>query len=78
MVASAWYGLMLPAKASPELIEKLNSEMNLILQRPDIKNKMTEMGAEVAGGSAHDFYRFAQSELKRYEAIVNDSGAPKE
>ena len=78
MVASAWYGLMLPAKAPHELVERLNTEMNAILKRPDIKNKMTEMGAEIAGGSPLEFYRFAQPELKRYETIVKDSGAPLE
>lgn len=78
MVASAWYGLMLPAKAPHELVERLNTEMNAILKRPDIKNKMTEMGAEIAGGSPLEFYRFAQTELKRYETIVKDSGAPLE
>ena len=78
MVASAWYGLMLPAKAPPELVEKLNNEMNSILQKPEIRSKLTEMGAEVAGGSSHDFYKFALTELKRYESIVKDSGAPQE
>lgn len=50
MIASAWYGLMLPANAP----------------------------AEVLGGSAADFAKFTLSEINRYEAIVKDSGAPKE
>jgi hypothetical protein len=36
------------------------------------------MGAIVMGGSAQEFAAFNMSELKRYEAIVRDSGAPKE
>jgi hypothetical protein len=36
------------------------------------------MGAEVMGGSAAEFARFSNTELKRYESIVKNSGAPKE
>jgi len=36
------------------------------------------MGAEVMGGSASEYAKFTLSEIKRYEGIVNDSGAPKE
>ncbi|HEY1226223.1 MAG TPA: tripartite tricarboxylate transporter substrate-binding protein, partial [Ramlibacter sp.] len=74
----AWYGLMLPANAPPEVVNRLNAEINKILQSPDIHAKLTGMGALVMGGTAQEFGKFAASELKRYEAIVRDSGAPKE
>jgi tripartite-type tricarboxylate transporter receptor subunit TctC len=78
MVASAWYGLMLPANAPPEVLNRLNKEFNQLLQKPEVRNKLQDMGAEIAGGSAQDFAKFTVSELKRYEAIVRDSGAPQE
>ena len=78
MLASAWYGLMLPANAPADVVVRLNTEVNKILRNPEINAKLTGMGAIVMGGSAQEFGRFAVSELKRYEAIVRDSGAPKE
>ncbi len=78
MQASAWYGLMLPANASSEAVTRLNSEINKILRNPEIIAKLTAMGAIVMGGTAQEFGRFSASEIKRYEAIVRDSGAPKE
>ncbi len=78
MLASAWYGLMLPANAPADAVARLNTEVNKILRSPEINAKLTAMGAIVLGGSAQEFGRFAASELKRYEAIVRDSGAPKE
>jgi tripartite-type tricarboxylate transporter receptor subunit TctC len=78
MIASAWYGLMLPANAPAEVVERLNMEFNKLLKTPDIRNRLTEMGAEVLGGSSGDFAKFTWAEIKRYEAIVKDSGAPKE
>ena len=78
MIASAWYGLMLPANAPADVVERLNLEFNKLLKTPDIRNRLVEMGAEVLGGSAAEFAKFTQSEIKRYESIVKDSGAPKE
>ena len=78
MLASAWYGINLPRDAPSDVLQRLNSELNKILKSPDIRQKLTEMGAEVVGGSPSEFASFIASELKRYEAIVKDSGAPKE
>jgi tripartite-type tricarboxylate transporter receptor subunit TctC len=78
MLASAWYGLMLPAKAPADVVVRLNTEVNKILRNPEIITKLTAMGAIVMGGTSQEFSRFAATEIKRYEGIVKDSGAPKE
>lgn len=78
MTASAWYGLMLPAKTPVEIVEKLNNEINSILQKQEIKLKFEEMGAEIIGGTSSEFSKFARTEIVRYEKIVRESGAPSE
>jgi tripartite-type tricarboxylate transporter receptor subunit TctC len=78
MVASAWYGIVLPAGAPADVVNRLNAEINKILKSKEINNKLVEMGAEVMGGTSAEFAKFTTSELKRYEAIVKNSGAPKE
>jgi len=78
MLASAWYGVMLPARAPAEVVERLNTELNKLLKQPDIRQRLSDMGAEVMGGTSAEFAKFTLSEIKRYEGIVKDSGAPKE
>jgi tripartite-type tricarboxylate transporter receptor subunit TctC len=78
MIASAWYGLMLPANAPAEVVTRLNTEVNKILKNPEIQARLAGMGAFVLGGTPQEFGSFAAAEVKRYEAIVRDSGAPKE
>ena len=70
MTASAWYGLMLPAKTPVEIVERLNNEINSILQKQEIKLKFEEMGAEIIGGTSSEFSKFARTEIVRYEKIV--------
>ena len=78
MIASAWYGMMLPAGAAPGVVARLNKEFNTLLQNPDIRARLHSIGAEIEGGTAESFTRFSISEIKRYEQIVQQSGAPKE
>lgn len=78
MVASAWYGIMLPAGAPKDVAEKLNAELNKILKSPDIAKRLNDMGAIALGGSIQDYSQFVVSEIRRYESIVKDSGAPQE
>lgn len=78
MLASAWYGIVLPANAPDDVVERLNTEINKILKSPEFRTKLTDMGAEILGGSQQEFAKFMTSEVKRYEAIVKDSGAPME
>lgn len=78
MLASAWYGLVLPANAPADVVARLNTEVNKILKNPEIRTRLTEMGAEVWGGTSVEFGKFMVAEVKRYESIVKNSGAPKE
>jgi tripartite-type tricarboxylate transporter receptor subunit TctC len=78
MLASAWYGLMLPPGAPTEVVSRLNTEVLALLRQPEIRTKLTGMGALVMGSTPDEFGRFVQTEIKRFEAIVRDSGAPKE
>ena len=58
---------------------RLNTEVNKILKKPEIHEKLVGMGAIVAGRHGRgirEVHRRPRS--KRYEAIVRDSGAPKE
>ena len=78
MVASAWYGLMLPAHAPKDIVARLNTEVNRILKTREFHDRLTAMGAIVLGDTPEDFAKFNAEEVRRYETIVRDSGAPKE
>lgn len=79
MTASAWYGVMLPARAAPEVVERLNAEINKFLRTPSIRERLTAIGAEVMNeGTPAQFAAFVGSELRRYERVVEASGAPRE
>jgi tripartite-type tricarboxylate transporter receptor subunit TctC len=78
MIASAWYGLMAPAGTPSAIIDRLNRDSNAVLQSADFRQRLTDFGAEIGGGTAEEFAAFAIAEIKHYEEIVALSGAKME
>lgn len=68
-----WYGLFAPSATPEHVIESLNSEINRILQKPEIINRIQNMGWSPGGGSAQDFAAGMRNDLKTYADIVKNA-----
>lgn len=73
--AEDWKALVAPAGTPPEVVARLNAEVNKALAQPDTVSKLREEGSEPRGGSARDLGAFIQSENTRWGDIVRQSGA---
>lgn len=71
--ATAWYGLMGPAKLDPKIVEKINTDVNTILRRPEIQAKLAEVGAEDGGGSPASFSKFIVKDRNQWAKLVKDA-----
>jgi tripartite-type tricarboxylate transporter receptor subunit TctC len=74
---STFYGVMAPANTPKEIVERLNREINSILQTDEVRARLTKMAAEPGSGSPDEFEKFVRSEIERYGTIVKLSGADK-
>ena len=66
----AWYGLLAPAGTSPAIVQYLNAEVEQILKEPATQQKLLQMGAVPAGGTAESFGKFIQTETDRWSAVI--------
>ncbi len=57
------------------MVQKLNADINEILLRPDVRERLLSLGAEAAGNSSVEFDRYFRSEIERWGRIVKASGA---
>lgn len=71
--ASSWYGLAGPRTMAPEMVERINEDVNRVLVMPDVAQKLDEFGAEDAGGSSKKFAAFIVSEYAKWGKIVRDA-----
>jgi len=72
--ASAWYGVVAPARVSQNIIQKLNREINVLLKNAEFREGMLARGAVPMGGSSEEFAAFMRQEVSKYAALVKESG----
>ena len=72
--ASAWYGMVAPARVPKDIIVKLNREINDLLRDAQFRDGMIARGAIPMGGSSEDFDAFTRREVKKYAQLVKESG----
>jgi tripartite-type tricarboxylate transporter receptor subunit TctC len=73
--ATSWYGLGAPKGTPPEIVEKLNREVNAILAEPKAKTRFLEIGASLLPGSAADFGKLVADETEKWGKVVKFAGA---
>jgi tripartite-type tricarboxylate transporter receptor subunit TctC len=72
--ASAWQGLMVPAKTPEPVIKRINEEMSKALQNPDVQKKLAAQGAIPLGSTPAEYGAYVKSELARWSKIVKQTG----
>jgi tripartite-type tricarboxylate transporter receptor subunit TctC len=73
--ATIWLGLMAPAGTPRPILEKLNSEINKVLNAPEVKETWAKQGAVPMGMTIDQFDKFLREDIVKWEKIVTLSGA---
>jgi tripartite-type tricarboxylate transporter receptor subunit TctC len=70
MEMSNWFGVVAPKGTPPAVIAKLNEAVNRAIREPEVAEKITSQGNEVAGGTSEQFGAFIKSESDRWGRLV--------
>ena len=68
--ASGWIGIGAPSGTPPEIIDKLNREINAGLANPTINERIADLGGEVFVSSPADFAKFVAEETEAWTKVV--------
>ena len=68
--AAAWYGIGAPKGTPPEIVEKLNREINAILAEREVKAKLAALGASQLPGTPADFAKFLADETEKWRKVI--------
>ncbi len=68
--ARGWYGVVVPKATPTEIVEKLNKEINAALADPNMKKRLTDLGAAVFAGSPADFGKFIAGEIEKWAKVI--------
>lgn len=71
----SWSGYLAPTGTPHEIVEKLNAEINKILEMPDVRDKLAPGGTgEIIGGSPEVFGTLIKSEIAKWTKVVRATG----
>jgi tripartite-type tricarboxylate transporter receptor subunit TctC len=70
-----WLGLMAPAKTPRPVLEKLNAEVNKVINSPETKETWLKQGTVGMGMSIEQFDKFLREEIVKWAKVVKVSGA---
>jgi tripartite-type tricarboxylate transporter receptor subunit TctC len=73
--ALQWFGIFVPAGTSRDIVARLNAEIVKIARLPDIRERMTSLGADAVGNAPEQFAGFLKADTAKWAKVVKQSGA---
>ena len=71
--APAWWAVLAPAKTPPEILKRMNEELNKVLKTPDIAKKLDAQGIDVVGGTSETARVFMEKQMDIWAKVVKDN-----
>lgn len=68
-----WFGLLAPAGVPAATIERVNKELNAVLQQPDVIDALKKQGMSVGAGTAAQFGAYIKADSAKYQKIIKEA-----
>lgn len=68
-----WFGVLAPAATPRDIVARLNAEMVKVIQAPEFRKRMDEIGAEPTGGSSEQLAAQIRSETGKFAKLVKEA-----
>jgi tripartite-type tricarboxylate transporter receptor subunit TctC len=72
--AGNWFGIAAPKNTPPDIIDKLNKEINVALADSTVKARLASLGATAFAGSSADFGKFIAAEAEKWTKVIRTAG----
>jgi tripartite-type tricarboxylate transporter receptor subunit TctC len=73
--ALQWFGIFTPAGVPKDIVSKLHGDIVKILRLPDVRERMSGLGADVVGNTPEQFAAFQKADAAKWAKVVKASGA---
>ena len=67
-----FFAVLGPAKMPRNVVDILNREVNRALQMPEVRERLTALGTEIAGGTPEQLAAAVSSEVQKWSKLVKD------
>ena len=68
-----WFGLLAPAGTPKDVVTKVHADVVKVLAEPELRNKISEMGADVVGNSPEEFGAWMRAESAQWAEVIKSA-----
>ena len=72
-----WSGMLAPAATPPAIIARMNAEIDKILRKSLVRERLASDGAQPGGGSPEKFSAFIKADIAKWSKVVKNAGLAK-
>jgi len=72
--SAAWYAVVAPPRTPPQIVSKLNADMNEALRAPEMAAHLAEWSAEAIGGTPQQTAAYMREEVERWNKVIKAAG----
>ena len=69
-----WHGVMVPAATPGDIVQKLNREIQWVLEQPDVRKRFIDGGLDITGGAPEAFAAILKRDYEKYGKILAAAG----
>lgn len=70
MLSIGWGGMLAPTGTPPEIIQKLQREIARSLALPEVRDRLSAIGADAVGGTTEEFAALLKAETEKWSRVV--------
>jgi tripartite-type tricarboxylate transporter receptor subunit TctC len=70
----SWQGVFVPAGTPAAIVDKLASNIEAVLQTPEVRQHLAQMGMQIAYKGPADFSRYQSDEIARWGKLLTEAG----
>jgi tripartite-type tricarboxylate transporter receptor subunit TctC len=72
--ATIWLGIMAPAGTPAAVVDKLNSEVNKVLELPATREAWAKQGAEPLVMTPAEFDKYLRGDIEKWAKVIHTAG----
>jgi tripartite-type tricarboxylate transporter receptor subunit TctC len=69
-----WFGFIVPAGTPKAVIQKINADVNKVLDTGDTRQKLISQGFDVIGGTVQEFEHVIKADTRKFADVIRKSG----
>ncbi|MCX7211506.1 MAG: tripartite tricarboxylate transporter substrate binding protein [Burkholderiales bacterium] len=71
--ATAWWGILAPAKTPPAIVARMNAEVTKLLRDPQMREKMANQGMNIVASTPEAFGKFIDEQSTKWAKVVKEN-----